>query len=573
MLPVYEENRLISGEYDKNLAAVCDNGIFVGQKKDGILSFKGIPFAKAPVGALRWKAPQKCEISAAVREAYHFGPSPIQTVIPSERASMYEQSEDCLYLNIWKYTGEKSLAEAAQESAFVPDTPTMVFIHGGSYGWGGTSDPLYDGQNFVKAHPETVLITIAYRTGIMGFLNFEKVKGGKEYEDACNLGLLDQIAALEWVQRNIRAFGGHSENVTVFGESAGGGSVSILPVLERTEGLFRRVIAESGAVNLSFSRKESYQLTEMLMKESGAGNMQDLLAMTEDELKTVNQKLNEFNNFPIRDGRIVPEDLYGAYEKGAGSNVDMMIGTNADEVRYWINEVGGEGRYRLSIPVLFENYLKKMSPKDRQTAREFISGQKGMPSWRITEFMNEVSFRGPSIRQAELHYLAAKQHRERTGKGGSTYMYYWTYPSALPNMGACHAVELAYVFNNLEEKIYTGDNINAGLAAAVQEMWVSYARNGDPSVPGHAWAEYEPEGTDPSRKPVAAPRRTMMLGSRIGIVSDPIQEERVLTAPLLKYNINGTYTKLDFNVPFVWALAVLACAVLAVVAALLIFIF
>ena len=143
------ENKPVSGEYDPSLAARCDNGTFVGVRKDSLLAFRGIPFARPPVGELRWKKPQPAPEGTGVFEAFYNGRSPVQTEWPSERASYYPQGEDCLYLNVW--TG----AEKQPAGKTV-----MVFIHGGSYGWGGTADPLYDGETLARAHPEIVLVTI-----------------------------------------------------------------------------------------------------------------------------------------------------------------------------------------------------------------------------------------------------------------------------------------------------------------------------------------------------------------------------------------------------------------------------
>ena len=167
------ENRRITEGYDPALAAKCTNGIFVGRRKDSLLVFRGIPFACPPVGELRWKKPQPAPDGDDVREAYYNGKTPIQTEWHSERASYYPQGEDCLYLNVW------TAPEAQREGKTV-----MVFIHGGSYGWGGTADPLYDGENFVKAHPEIVLITIGYRVGLMGFVDFSQIEGGEAFPDA-----------------------------------------------------------------------------------------------------------------------------------------------------------------------------------------------------------------------------------------------------------------------------------------------------------------------------------------------------------------------------------------------------
>ena len=232
----------------------------------------------------------------------------------------------------------------------------MVFFHGGSYGWGATSDPIYDGQNLVEKYDDIILVTVEYRTGIMGFIDFFSVEGGNEYEESGNLGLLDQVEALRWIQKNIAAFGGNPDNVTIWGESAGAGSVSLLPLINDTEGLFKRIIAESGSVALTYSTEECQNLTQMLLEETGCSTMSELMALPTETLVKVNEKLNDYNNFPERDGVVLPTDLYAAYETGVASDLDMLIGSNADEVRYWINEMGystklvsGELIYRLGL--------------------------------------------------------------------------------------------------------------------------------------------------------------------------------------------------------------------------------
>ena len=243
---LYGENKEIIGEYDESLSAICHNGIFVGLKTNDVLSFKGIPYARPPIGSLRWKSPVLAEDSSKVYQAYYFGKSPIQSEWPSELGSYYPQGEDCLTLNIWLNTKNES-----------KNKTVMAFIHGGSYGWGGTSDPIYDGYNLINKFSDIILVTIEYRVGMFGFIDFSDVEGGEEYKSSGNLGLLDQICALKWIQKNIKQFGGDSEKVTVFGESAGAGSVSLLPLIDGTEGLFKRIIAESGSINLSFSPEET----------------------------------------------------------------------------------------------------------------------------------------------------------------------------------------------------------------------------------------------------------------------------------------------------------------------------
>ncbi len=528
------ENRRITDEYDPALAAKCTNGIFVGRRKGSLLVFRGIPFACPPVGELRWKKPQPVPDGEDVREAYYNGKTPIQTEWPSERASYYPQGEDCLYLNVWTAPEKQPQGKTV-----------MVFIHGGSYGWGGTADPLYDGENFVRAHPEIVLITIGYRVGLMGFVDFSQIEGGEEFPDAPNLGIWDQIEALRWIRRNADAFGGDPEKVTIFGESAGGGSVSILPFIPEAKGLFRRVIAESGSAALTYSRDECADFTRRLIKETGAASMRDLMLLSESRLMEVNEKLNYFNNFPQRDGVLIPEDPYAPYREGRTADIDMLIGTNADETNYWINEVGGIIPFRIGLPIQYENNLRLLRPEDRRRARQYMKSQAGHSIWKISGFFTEIMFRLPAVRQAEEH----------SRNGGKVYMYYWKEHSRLPHLRACHAVELAYVFGNTEDTIYTGEPADPALSRQVQDQWVRFAQTGDPGDETLPWPAYDTEN-----------RWTMILANSSGAVKDPLSAQRTLLEPILEYRLNASYADMDYNVPFVWKTAGKGLLLIALIA-------
>ena len=536
---LYGENEMISGDYDDSLAAVCGNGVFVGLTDDGVISFKGIPYAEPPVGDLRWKDPVPAKDSKNVYQAYYYGHSPIQTEWPSEEGSYYPQSEDCLTLNVW------SNANGPDEGKSV-----MVFFHGGSYGWGATADPIYDGHNLVEKYPDVILVTVEYRLGILGFIDFSSVPGGEAYSTSGNLGLLDQVCALKWVQNNISAFGGDPDNVTIFGESAGAGSVSLIPLIEEADGLYKKVIAESGSVALTYSKEECRNLTEMLLEKSGCATMDELKALSEEELISLNEELNDYNNFPERDGVVLPENLYGAYEDGEAAKADMLIGTNADEVRYWIEEMGyyvsgipGMTIYRHLFPLIYENNRKLMTDEEKQCADEFLSLQSGRKIWKLTELYNELLFRVPAMKQAQLHAEA----------GNRVYTYYWTMPGEDETVGACHAIELSYVFNNPQVTIYNGSVYDNELADTVQDMWVNFARTGDPSTETTLWKPYNSET-----------RMTMVLGEDIRMESDLKADQRKLVEPLLGHYFNGCYSQLDLMVPQTWRIAgqILGTAVL-----------
>ena len=536
----YGVNKLIDGEYDKNLSVKCASGTYVGKESEDVISFRGIPYAKPPVGALRWKRPEPAEDSDKVFEAFYNGKTPVQTEIDSERASCYPQGEDCLYLNIW-----------TNISCTDTDKTVMVFFHGGSYGWGGTADPLYNGENFVKTNPDVILVTVGYRVGLLGFVDFSKVKGGEEFPDSPNLGILDQIESLRWVQKNIGAFGGNPQNVTIFGESAGGGSVSLLPIIDEAKGLFKRVIAQSGSVALTFSKKECLGYTRKLLKGSGAESMDDLMKLSEDEIIALNNRLDLDNNFPQRDGKLIPLNPYESYKNGVTADIDMLIGTNKNELNYWIGELGGIVPFRFGIPVKFENDLKHLSKTDKRRVAKFLNGLKGHSMWKIAEFYNEVMFRLPALNQADYH----------SRNGGKVFMYFFTEPSTIKFRGACHAVELAYVFGNTNETIYTGSPGNKKLSIAIMTMWANFARSGNPSLQKLVWEQYD-----------TVNRATMMISKRPHIQYDILKRRRKLLSPLLRHMINASYTELDLNVPFVYksAAKVLTLAAVTTAAVLII---
>ena len=526
-------NQAISGSYDTVHSVKCSNGIFVGCEADGILSFKGIPYAQQPVGALRWKPVSVAGDCDSVFEAYNFGKIAVQTGADPRLT----QGEDCLSLNVWVNPADTAMAK-----------PVMVYIHGGSYGWGSSAEPMFDCTDFVRNHPEMVLVTINYRLGIYGFIDFSEVDGGEAYAASGNLGLLDQIVALQWVRRNIAAFGGNPDNVTVFGESAGAGSVSLLPLIPQSKGLFHRAIMESGSIALTYSRRECLPLAQRLLKATGATDMSQLAALSPQALREANEGINRYNNFPERDGVVIPENLYEAYRTGGSSSVAMLMGTNAQESRFWIDKVGGINMFRLKIPVLFESNMKPVDKAVRDSVERFVDNYPLGRTWAISEFYTEAMFRLPALAMAD----------SRVANGATTYVYYWTRQSALPYMEACHAVELAYVFGNLDQTMYTGDNIYVPLSRQVQQMWVNFAKNGNPGLDSLQWLPYD-----------TVTRPTMVLDTVCGMQFDPLGRQRVMLRGINAYHLNGNYLDMDYNVPVVYAYVAVVLAPVAVIVGLL----
>ncbi|MBO6243295.1 MAG: carboxylesterase family protein, partial [Clostridia bacterium] len=544
MEKIYGENKEITGDYDNELSAACNNGIFVGTKKDDVISFKGIPYAKPPTGDLRWKDPILAEDDTKVYEAYYFGKTPIQTEKDSDLGTYYPKSEDCLYLNIRKNSKDTS-----------KNKPIMVYIHGGSYRRGSTTTPLYDGYNLVEKYPDIIFASIEYRLGIYGFINLSSFEGGENYKTSNILGLLDQICALKWIQKNIKNFGGDPEKVTLIGQSAGAGSISLLPLLDGTEGLFKRIIAQSGSLSLTFSPQESKKIVEKLKEKLGSSKMEDLLSLSEEELIKINKDIINYSSYPERDGINLPIDLYSEYKSGKGKNIDMLLGSNQDEVRYWIKSMGyytnfisGEVIFKLGFPILFETDLKKISLEDKQNAYDFKKIQSGEKLWKIAEFYNEAVFRIPMNKQAEYHSDA----------GGNTYVYYWNYPGKNKEMGAYHGVEIPFVLNNLKESPDVGDKVNIDFVNEVQDMWVNFARTGNPSTTKNTWEKYNSDT-----------RKTMILGEEIKMEEDYKSEQRELIEPLLKYYINGNFLQMSYDVFQVYKIATVAVSSLVIIGLIL----
>ena len=529
MMALYGENRTIEGDYPDSLAVEATNGIFVGSYENGLMAFKGIPYAFQPTGDRRWREPKPEPDSRLVREAKYFGHSSVQFRSQGNAASLYPQGEDCLTLNIW----------TAADGMRTAHRPVMVWIHGGSYVSDGTANPRNWGDKFVKAHPEVVFVSLNYRLGLLGFLDLSSLPDGKEYACSGNLGLLDQVEALRWIKRNIAAFGGDPDNVTIFGHSAGAGSVSLLASIDEAQGLFRRAIMQSGSVALTSSREDCQSLTKRVLDATGAKTVADLQALTQDEIIALNDEVGQFFRFPERDGKVVPEDPYSRFD-GFNAGIDMLMGTTADEACYWIDSMGGEEDFDMAVQLWYRYLALSFDSVQSKNASRFLEIVPDDNPWPVAELLNDIMFRGPAIEMAQRHAAA----------GGRTYMYYWTHPLKDPIYGSCHGSEVCYVLNT-GEQIKSGDDYNPELASEVQQMWVNFAATGNPSTPAHYWPSYE-----------LTQRPTMVLGDTISLAKDPLKEQRELIAPLMKEYISPIFSDLLDKAS--WYVGVSICALLAI---------
>ena len=309
-----------------------DSGQISGLKQDGTWTYLGIPYAKPPVGNLRWKPPEPPQPWSGTRECINFGPSCPQA--PSDE-QVGRTSEDCLYLNVW--TPAKSTSDKL---------PVMVWIHGGAFAEGSGSEPLYNGHNLSKQG--VVVVTINYRLGPLGFLAYPALSKESPHGVSGNYGLMDQVQALKWVKKNIAAFGGNPANVTIFGESAGAMSVDILLAIPQSKGLFNRAIAESGPQwhfgflpplsDLREAEKTGGQLATALGCSSAADPLAAMRAKTSDEVITAwgwtEQKISPPTGpqfFPVVDGWLLPGQLTTLLKEGKQHDVPIIIGSNKDD--------------------------------------------------------------------------------------------------------------------------------------------------------------------------------------------------------------------------------------------------
>ena len=483
LMPKYGENRPITdGNYDKSLAVKCVNGTFVGKRTDDIIAYKGIPFVgQQPIGNLRWKAPVDVTPDNGVYEAYFYGKSPVQS--PGDPAALYPMGEDCLYLNLWR-----------REESTAVKKPVLVWIYGGGFEVGGATDPQYDCYNLVKENPEVIIVTITYRVSFFGFFHLAHLTDGKDYQDAPNLGLMDQIMALKWVHENIAAFGGDPDNVTIWGESAGGASCSLLPLIKGSHQYFKRVIAQSGAPAQMRSAEQAIACTEKVMDALGCKTVADLLKVSAEELTDTWTRLYGFyqvlgiRTFPERDGNYLPLDPWKAYANGAAKDIEFLQGCNKDEMNTFLGVIGEDVWNAWAEGRLAEK-LTQLTDQEKTLVESYCNDIKGKRYEATVRIFSQIMFIAPQIRLSE----------EQTKAGGKSYTYYYTVESSQPMIKAGHASEMSVVFAHPEIDDFTGRAYDEAFCKTMRKMWVQFTKTGNPSLTAaespdgkaHDWPLYD----------------------------------------------------------------------------------
>ncbi len=463
-----------------------EEGLLQGTFEDGLTVYKGIPFAAPPVGDLRWRPPQPAAKWEGVREANKFGPSPIQGA-----GNGPNMSEDCLYLNVW------TPAKSADDKI-----PVLVWIYGGGFNFGSTSDPNYNGANL--ARKGVVLVSIAYRVGQLAFLADSELSAESPHHVSGNYGILDMIAGLQWVQKNIAAFGGDPHKVTIFGESAGGIAVSMLCASPLAKGLFQGAISQSGGSfgpprHTTFPGENLKRLTdaesagEEYVRSAGVTSIAELRKIPADKLPRIRGLA-----WPIIDGYVIPDDQYKLYEAGKFNDTPILVGYNSDEGASFSPPQQTSEQYIAGVKARYGPFADSL-------LRAYPAGSGKAPK-TARDLMRDAAFGWHTWSWARLESEKGKH---------KAYLYYFdqhpVYADTSPRFGygSPHGQEVVYVFEHLDSTKPQTTKTDLEISEAMAAYWTNFAKYGDPNGKGvplwPAFSDANPEVMYFSQRPHVGP--------------------------------------------------------------------
>lgn len=472
---------------------------------DGLSAFLGIPYAEPPVGDLRFAPPRPVASWTHVRPAYRFGPTCPQIEDEYEPASLLYQDEDCLSLNIWT-PGIDSKKR-----------PVVVYVHGGGFIEGGSADPLYDGEHLAR-RGDIVVASLNYRVAALGFLFLDSF--GPEFSGSGNLALQDQSAGLVWIKNNVDRFGGDPDRITIMGESAGSTSVMFHMISPGSKGLFQRAIAQSGAVNLARTPEQAAKITKRFMELAGVENVAELRALSARRIVELEKELVDDAGFeadivfaPVLDEVVTPADPLGAFEKGAAAGIPLLNGTNLDEYRYWL-------LYFASLEYVPTAWVLARAPSVLEDLGPALGSvidhyRSSLPHPGISgvtfALVSDLMFRAPHLRVSDLQ-----------SRHAPVWMYRFDWKSrASANLGACHAIELPFVFRTFDSATsdqIVGPSPPMALSDSMMDAWIRFIRTGSPvRVAATPWPSYETERRD-----------TMIFDEQSALRNDPDAAVRLL---------------------------------------------
>lgn len=453
------------------------SGKLEGLQRGRVAAFKGIPFAKAK----RWQAPERVAAWAGVRTALRSGdiapqnPTPLQGLMG---ASGGTQSEDCLSLNVWTQG-----CDGAKR-------PVMVWIHGGAFTTGAGSLGLYTGKHLCEIG-NVVVVTINYRLGSFGFLRLQDVSDGRIISSGSE-GLADQVMALEWVRDNIASFGGHPGNVTIFGESAGAMSVVALMASAKAKGLFHKAIAQSGGGHFSHTKDHANRIADVFVRHAGipidrfCDAPADLLLkaqldlLAEVDTKHDPHKIGAMAFQPVIDGDVLTSLPINAIRAGSAANVSLIAGTTREEWKLWT-------ALDAKAHAMDEDWLSRWAVRmfGESASSLMAAHPDGTPYDRFVAMQTQRAFREPTLRLLD----AQSSHAEVFD-----YRFDWRSPAVGGAFGACHAIELGFVFGSYSIKgpdnFFGQGDAADNLHKATAEAWTSFANTGQPAISQSIWPRW-----------------------------------------------------------------------------------
>jgi para-nitrobenzyl esterase len=452
-----------------------------GVIKDGIASFKGIPFAAPPVGELRWRAPQPVKPWEGVRVADAFAPGPMQpAMVAVVMGAPANLSEDCLYLNVW------TPAKSADEKL-----PVMVWIYGGGFISGLTSVPVFEGTRLAQAG--VVLVSITYRVGPFGFLAHPELSRESGKGSGC-YGIQDQVAGLRWVKDNIAQFGGDPSRVTIFGQSAGAISVNMLATVPAAQGLFQRAISQSGGSMGPVKSGEALEMSllslpmaeaagQKYLRKLGVDSIKAARALSASDIQNVEtaselqhamgqmstkKAVTGITYWPVADGETLSGDGSELYEAGKFHDTPVLIGWNSDEGAMFVHSKASPEEFETQVRTNFGPAAEAMiSAYPHSSAAEVFKAAK--------DIVRDVAFGWNTWTWAKL--------QTRKGKN-KAFVYYFDQRTPGSPDGSSHAAELGCVFRNLKSWTGSPSPRNAELSDLMSSYWVNFAKSGDPNGPG-----------------------------------------------------------------------------------------
>ena len=446
------------------------SGLISGTASNGIHIFKGIPFAAPPILDLRWKAPQPVKPWSGTLACTKFGPSPMQNDPKPFRmwsqefmAPAESLSEDCLYLNVW--TSAKSPSDKL---------PVLVWIYGGAFASGSGACPIYDGEGIAKEG--IVYVTINYRVNVFGFLAHSELTAESPTKSSGNYGLMDQIAALKWVNENISAFGGDPNKVTIAGQSAGSFSVQALVASPLTKGLFRGAIAQSGAMTgrPSVALADAEQTGKKLSDKINAKSISALRALSADSILKLANTLPFGSFFPIIDGYVLPTDVRKIFETGKHNDIAIMLG--------WVM---GDADLAMGSPQSAEKFREMATATYGEKVDEF---NQLLPSATDDELKRSQG------KLALLRFAGFPDYEWANWNKHNSFLYQFSYvptdKPGFPNYGAFHTSEVPFALHSLSKWDRPWKDIDYVVEKFMTSYWVNFVKSGYPN--GNGLPEWKP---------------------------------------------------------------------------------